>query len=109
MGVVYAGTNILSGAVFAVKTIAPELVRDANAKQRFVREITLLRSLNPPNIVGCELPFEGEDGALSLPMELLDGDAGGQVQQTSGRVLVPNSLGRLVDPTDMLRVPCRSS
>ncbi len=95
MGVVYRGTNILSGEVFAVKTIAPELVRDANAKQRFVREITLLRRLDHPNIVGCELPFEGEDGALYLPMELLDGDDLQQRLQEAGPLSVLDAVAVL--------------
>ena len=74
MGVVYRARNGVTGEVFAVKTIAAELIAEPNARERFKREIALLRKLSHPNIVRCESPFEGEDGAIYVPMELLQGE-----------------------------------
>lgn len=72
MGQVFLAQDTLLGRRVAIKLILPEVVRDAEAKARFLREAKALAGLNHPNIT---ILYEvGEaDGLPYLVMEYIEG------------------------------------
>lgn len=85
MGVVYEAKNRLSGARVALKTILPRHLENPRTAERFIREITLVRSLNHPNIVAV-FDVGQEQGALFFTMEYLDGTTLRHMLQGKGRL-----------------------
>jgi serine/threonine protein kinase len=51
MGLVYQVRNLKNGSIEALKLLTPEMALSDEEKERFNREISLLRELNHPNIV----------------------------------------------------------
>ncbi|AKF10847.1 serine/threonine-protein kinase [Sandaracinus amylolyticus] len=73
MGVVYRARNRVTGQLRALKVVRPELGRDPDFVDRFVREATIASQLQHPNLVETHEP--GIDGGtIYLPMELLEGE-----------------------------------
>ncbi|UJR85752.1 serine/threonine-protein kinase [Sandaracinus amylolyticus] len=73
MGVVYRARNRVTGQLRALKVVRPELGRDPDFVDRFVREATIASQLQHPNLVESHEP--GIDGdTIYLPMELLEGE-----------------------------------
>jgi tRNA A-37 threonylcarbamoyl transferase component Bud32 len=73
MGAVYEAANTVSGARRALKIVRPDLTSDADARARFVREVTLASRIRHPNVVESFDPLV-IDGLVVLPMELLEGE-----------------------------------
>jgi serine/threonine protein kinase len=51
MGVVYRAHHIALGRTVALKVIAPELLDDPHAKERFLREARSAASIEHPNVI----------------------------------------------------------
>jgi sugar lactone lactonase YvrE len=73
MGVVYRARQLELDRVVALKVIAPELLEDAQIRERFVREARTAASIDHPNVI--PLHYVGEEGGVAyLAMRFVDGD-----------------------------------
>ena len=92
MGVVYRATDIRLNRDVALKVLPPELVADADRRERFVREARAASALEHPNIAVIHDIGEVE-GVSFIAMELVRGDklstaiATGQFASNPGRAL----------------------
>jgi serine/threonine-protein kinase len=84
LGVVWRGSDVVSGAGFAIKLLRPERARDEAAVARFVRERTVLLRFRHPNVVALhDMIVEGD--RLALVMDLVaDGDLAAHRQRCGG-------------------------
>ena len=91
LGVVWRGSDIVTGAGFAIKLLRPEHARDPAAVARFVRERTALLSFRHPNVVALhDMIVEGD--RLALVMELVaDGDLAAHRQRCGGTLDPPEA------------------
>lgn len=92
MGIVYLARSRDDGTPAAVKTVTPAVAESPDALARFLREATILRQLDHPNIVGFRDVGQTE-GWLYFVMEYVDGHDAGKVVETEG----PLTIGRAVD------------
>ena len=73
-GRVYVANQLAMGREVAVKTLRPELVRDAHHLQRFYREVRACSRLESPHLVRVfDFGIDDESGVPFLVMELLKG------------------------------------
>ena len=70
---VYAATHA-SGRRAAFKVLRPELALDYDVRERFLREFAFAKKLEHPCCVRVEGTSRTDDGALTLLMELLEGE-----------------------------------
>jgi serine/threonine protein kinase len=75
MGVVHQAEDTRLGRAVALKFLAPELVRDPGAKDRFLTEARAASALDHPNICTIFDVGESEDGLLFLAMPRYDGES----------------------------------
>ena len=74
MGIVYQAQDTRLGRDVALKVIAPHLVQDQDARNRFLREAQALAGLSHPNIVTVyDLLEDSETNDVFIVMELLTG------------------------------------
>lgn len=73
MGEVYRGTNMVTGAPCAIKTIRPEFVEDEFLRRLFVREAEALKSIRDNAVVGYEGVFRDEASRVLIVMDFVDG------------------------------------
>ena len=73
MGTVYRVEHVRMGKVAAMKVLRRDLVDDAQAARRFIREVEVVSKLDHPNIVQT-FDFGEWRGLLYLVMELVRGD-----------------------------------
>jgi serine/threonine protein kinase len=88
MGVVYLATQQRPGRRIALKLIAPALAADPAYRERFLREVDALASLEHPHVVPIHAAGEWE-GQLYLAMRYLDGPDLAEVVRSRG----PRSSG----------------
>jgi serine/threonine-protein kinase len=75
MGIVYKAEDMRLHRPVALKFLSQELTRDADAKQRFVREARAASALDHPNICTIHDIDESADGRLFLGMAYYQGEA----------------------------------
>jgi serine/threonine protein kinase len=84
MGIVYRARRESDGATVALKTIAPAIAGTSGTIARFLREASVLRQLEHPNIVRFE-QMGNSDGRLFFAMEYVSGvDANGLLKRHGG-------------------------
>src|SRR5258706_4140791 len=93
---VYAATH-RTGKRFAVKIIHPELMLDAQIRERFFREGYVVNKVEHPGIVQVLDDDTDEDGSLFLVMDLLDGETIDARWERNGRLLEPGEVLSIAD------------
>jgi non-specific serine/threonine protein kinase len=73
MGVVYKAEDMKLKRHVALKFLSPELTRDAEAKERFIREARAASSLDHPNICTIHGINETEEGRMYIVMGSYEG------------------------------------
>jgi serine/threonine protein kinase/Tfp pilus assembly protein PilF len=73
MAVVYKAEDIKLKRIVALKLLSPELTRDKEAKERFVREAQAASALDHPNICTVHEIDETEDGQMFISMSYYEG------------------------------------
>jgi eukaryotic-like serine/threonine-protein kinase len=73
MGAVFAATHRLTGKRVAMKWMLPELARDEDAVQRFMREAQAAGRINHPNVVDV-YDVGKHDDSFFIVMEFLSGE-----------------------------------
>ncbi|MBT8401120.1 MAG: protein kinase, partial [Rhodothermia bacterium] len=74
MGVVYVAEDTDLDRRVALKFLSPQLSRDADAKERFIREAKSASALNHPNVCTIYEIAETDDGQLYIAMALYEGE-----------------------------------
>ncbi len=74
MGVVYKAEDTKLRRLVALKFLPPELTRNANAKERFVREAQAASALDHPNICTIHEIDETKDGQTFIAMTCYEGE-----------------------------------
>ena len=95
MASVYAATH-RNGNRVAIKVLHPELSKNQDACDRFLREGYAANRVGHPNAVSVLDDDETEDGAVFLVMELLDGE-GLDVRMERKRTLQPTEVLFIAD------------
>jgi hypothetical protein len=103
MGVVYLATQQRPGRRIALKLIAPALAADPAYRERFLREVDALASLEHPHVVPIHAAGEWE-GQLYLAMRYLDGPDLAEVVRSRGPLPPAEVLGLLAPIADALDV-----
>jgi serine/threonine-protein kinase len=73
MGEVYRAEDLKLGRTVALKFLSPELVRDSQAKTRFLHEAKAASALDHPNICTIHGIEEAGDGQLFIAMACYEG------------------------------------
>jgi serine/threonine protein kinase/Flp pilus assembly protein TadD len=73
MGVVYLARDTRLDRSVAIKSLPPELINNATARTRFMREAKLLASMNHPNIAVIHDIIEQTEGNSYLVLEYIPG------------------------------------
>ncbi len=94
MGVVYRVEHVRIGKLLAMKLLAGELSRNAEAVRRFKHEAQTASKLSSPNTVQV-FDFGAADGLTYLVMELVSGEDLGTILR-SEEALEPRRLCRIV-------------
>jgi serine/threonine-protein kinase len=98
MGAVYRAEHVELGRDVAVKVLAPELARNRNAIERFLREARTASRIQHPNIVHVYDLGRAEDGAPYLAMELLQGRDLEEELEAHDGTLPPKRVVELLTP-----------
>ena len=86
MGDIYRARRLHIGDTVAVKVLRPEVIENAQSRQRFYREARAAAMLHHPNAVVIHDFGEDDDGTVYIVMELLAGHSLRQVLVDSGRL-----------------------
>jgi serine/threonine-protein kinase len=84
MGAVYVAEHVLVGKRCALKTLHPDLTRNAEAVKRFYREARTAAAVGDEHIVDVSDVGHLDDGSPYIVMELLEGMDLGQLVRTQG-------------------------
>jgi len=92
MGAVYAARRLADGASVAIKVLLARVAVDAEARQKFQREIEVTQSLRHPNLVAL-LDHGSAGSGFYFAMELCPGGGvDGLLQRRGGRLPVAEAL-----------------
>src|ERR1700755_1244952 len=100
MGHVYVARHTLTHARVALKVLRSELARDAQAEERFLREVRAAAHIGHDGIVKVYDAGRSRDGLLYLAIELLRGETLEErmTRQYGDRLPVLDCLLRVLEP-----------
>jgi serine/threonine-protein kinase len=93
MGIVYAAVREADGTAVALKTIKPELEGTPLQRDRFLREASIIKSLNHPHIVAFRDMGEAAGELFYFAMEFVRGTDAAQLLKKKGELGVDVVLG----------------
>jgi streptogramin lyase len=94
MGVVYRATQLDLERTVALKVVAPELLDEERARERFLQESRLAAAIDHPHVI--PLYYAGEaDGVPYLAMRFVAGDDGRALVKREGKI-EPERAARIV-------------
>jgi serine/threonine protein kinase len=103
MGAVYEAEDMLLKRCVALKLMKPEVARNRQMAERFIREGRAANALDHPNIVRVhDLAMDDEGGTLFIVQELLSGESLAERLDRDGRVGVADSVVILDSVLDAL-------
>jgi eukaryotic-like serine/threonine-protein kinase len=108
MGVVYCARDLKLERLVAIKVLPPYLERDADVRERFLREARTAASLSHPNIVPIYRADE-LDGHVFFVMAYVDGESLAQRVRARGPLPVAEVLPNLCDVAHALAYAHRRS
>ncbi|HEY7327684.1 MAG TPA: serine/threonine-protein kinase [Gemmataceae bacterium] len=91
MGAIYRGRHRDSGAIVAIKIMAPHLTKNPLLLKRFEQEFRAASRLDHPNIVRA-LDYSDNDNRPYLVMEFVEGESLGQKLERDGRMSETEAL-----------------
>ena len=94
MGVVYRATHVHLGREVALKLLAPELAREQDFRDRFLRESRLAASLDHPSVVTV-YDAGDSDGTLYIAMRYMEGTDLAKYLQREGPLSPPTTISML--------------
>jgi formylglycine-generating enzyme required for sulfatase activity len=84
MGTVYRAEQVSLGREVALKVMAPQIARDPESAERFLREARVAATINHPNVIGV-IDVGNDGGVLYMALELVaGGDAARLAQRFAG-------------------------
>ncbi len=92
MGVVSLALRTADGGVVALKTIRPAVAGTKKEIERFLREASILRELNHPNIVAFREMGESA-GQFYFAMEFVRGNDAARLVKRHGPLAIPRAVG----------------
>lgn len=93
MGAIYTARRIHIGDLVAVKVLRPEVVHDAQSRERFQREARAAAKLHHPNAVVVHDFGQDPDGTTYIVMEFLEGRSLRDVLAAQPVMPLPQTLG----------------
>jgi serine/threonine-protein kinase len=93
MGAIYSARRIHIGDTVAVKVLRPEVVHDAQSRERFQREARAAAKLHHPNAVVVHDFGQDHDGTTYIVMELLEGRSLREVLSREGKIAPKDAVG----------------
>ncbi len=97
MAAVYAAMHINNGKRVAIKLLHPEVVTNAEARSRFLREGYVANKVEHPGTVQVLDDDIDDDGSVFLVMELLDGESFEARRVRSGNLLPAIDVLKVAD------------
>ena len=94
MGVVYRATQLDLDRTVALKVVAPELLEEERARERFLQESRLAAAIDHPHVIPLYYAGE-EDGVPYLAMRFVAGDDGRALVRREGPI-EPERAARIV-------------
>jgi class 3 adenylate cyclase len=92
MGEVYRAEDLKLGQPVALKFLPASLLRNADAVERFHREVRLARQVSHPNVCRVFDLGEGEGATAFISMEYVDGEDLSSLMRRIGRVPADKAL-----------------
>jgi len=97
MAAVYAATHLNNGKRVAIKLLHPEVVTNAEARSRFLREGYVANKVEHPGTVQVLDDDIDDDGSVFLVMELLEGESFEARRVRSGNLLPAIDVLKVAD------------
>jgi serine/threonine-protein kinase len=94
MGIVYLARDVALDRPVAIKLLPPDMAKDGELKQRFLREARIAAQLSHPNIVPIHL-VEERDDLVYFVMAFVDGESLSERVRRAGP-LRPGEASRLI-------------
>ena len=97
MGVVYKAEDLKLQRPVALKFLPPELTRDKDANQRFIREARSASVLEHSNICSIYEVNETEEGRMYMVMPCYDGQTLKDMMDSGGQRTMPLAINKSID------------